>query len=329
LGQDRARRAANRKIPDRRTDLLDGWRTTTMGIPTRAGSVKRSYLVLLLGGILASAVATGGCGGPYYVEGQDELGDLPDSLRIVIEQQEQKSRARTEGVRTDKGVVVRELGDTDDRPLALEYSPEGPYLLRRGDRVTVEVLFYPELETSTVVRPDGKITASGIGDVPALGRRPEEVAADIEAYYSRILRDPTTTVNVVDFGERRAYVFGMVNRPGALDLEQRMTLTQALASSGSVNEDAKLATVVLLRRKSENSAQAYRLDLRGVLEGKSLAADIVLQPDDVIYVPRTFVADMEQFVSQVFRGLLPIPELFLKTYDSIHVSQRAAIRVDN
>ena len=290
---------------------------------------RNQFAFVWAGWIAFAACVAAGCGGPYYVEGQDELGNLPDSLRIVIERQEQQHRERTEGVRTDEGVLVRELGGEDARPLALEYSPEGPYLLRRGDRVNVSVLFYPELETSTVVRPDGKVTAPGIGDVTALGRRPEEVAADIEAYYSQILRDPTTTVNVVDFGERRAYVFGMVNRPGPLSLEQRMTLTQALASSGSVTDSAKLATVVLLRRKSENSAQAYRLDLRGVLEGKSLAADIVLQPDDVVYVPRTFVADMELFIDQVFRGLFPIPDLFIKTYDAIHVDKRAAIRVDN
>jgi polysaccharide export outer membrane protein len=106
------------------------------------------------------------------------------------------------------------------------------------------VLFYPELETTSIVRPDGMITAPGVGDVPALGRRPEEVAADIEAFYSRTLRDPTTTLNVVAFGARRAYVAGEVYKPGAIELEQRMTLTQALSAAGSPTRDAKLATVV-------------------------------------------------------------------------------------
>lgn len=291
---------------------------------------------LLLGFAL---FAGGGCGSPYYVEGQNELGDLPDSLRVRIEEREEKKRAANEGVQTAEGVLVRDLAaDSEDKSapaevsaqtrtaLPLEYAPEGPYLLRRGDEVTINVLFYPELETNTVVRPDGMITAPGVGDVPALGRKPEEVAADIEAYYSRLLRDPSTTVNVTDFGERRAYVFGMVNKPGPVDLQQRMTLTQALAQTGSPTTDAKLGTVVLLRRRSENSARAYRLDLRGVLEGKSLAADVVLQPDDVVYVPRTFIANMEQFVEQTFEGLIPIPDLFVKSYDAIHVDERTALR---
>ncbi len=276
---------------------------------------------------LLGVLALAGCGKPYYVPGQDEVGELPDSLRIQIEARERVVREQKEGVVADEGVHVRELGpEPTGTPVGLEYSREGPYLLRRGDKIQIDVLFYPELQTASIVRPDGKVTAPGLGDVEALGRRPEEVAADIEAYYSQLLRDPQTTVNVLSFGERRAYVFGMVQRPGPIELQQRMTLTQAVASVGSFSEDAKVATVVLLRRKSENSAAAYRLDLRPVIEGKSLAADVILQPDDVVFVPRTFIANMEYFVHQVFQGLIPIPDLFIKSYDAIHVDERAAIR---
>ncbi len=292
-------------------------------IPT---NVRARLAALALVALAAAGAA--GCGSPYYVEGQDELGDLPDSLRILIEAQEQQRQPRE--VRTEEGVLVRQLSTEEEaaKPLPLEYSSEGPYLLRRGDKVSVNVMFYPELETVTVVRPDGMITAPGVGDVAALGRRPEEVAADIEAHYSRILRDPTTTLNVVSFGERRAYVLGQVAKPGPIDLQQRMTLTQALGATGSPTRDAKLGSVVLLRRKSENTASAYNLDLRGVLEGKSLAADIVLQPDDVVFVPSTFISDLEHFIHLAFEGLLPVPDLFIRSYDAIHVDERSAIRRD-
>ncbi len=283
-------------------------------------------LLLLFGVVLLSAISLNGCGTPYYVEGQDELGELPDSLRILIEERQVETRA-DEGVQTEEGVFVRDLESGEgDSSLPLEYSSEGPYLLRRGDKVEVRVMFYPELQTVSVVRPDGMITAPGLGDVPALGRMPSVVAADIEAYYSTILRDPTTTLNVLTFGNRNAYVFGMVKKPGPVDLQQRMTLTQALAQVGSVEDDAKLSSVILIRRKTENTARAYRLDLRGVLQGKSLAADVILQPDDVVWVPKSFIANMEHFVDLVFRGLIPIPDLFIKSYDAIHVDQRAAIR---
>ncbi len=294
-------------------------------IPDKIAARAAGLLLVAWVGALAN-----GCGSPYYVEGQDELGDLPDSLRVMIEERE-RIADRTGAVRTDEGVFVRELASEEAEsvpPLPLEYSSEGPYLLRRGDKVLVTVMFYPELETTTIVRPDGMITAPGVGDVPALGRRPEEVAADIEAHYSKMLRDPTTTLNVVSFGERRAYVLGQVLKPGTIDLQQRLTLTQALAATGSPTRDAKLGSVILLRRKSENTAQAYRLDLTGVLGGKSLAADVVLQPDDLVYVPATFISNLEYFVRQTFEGLIPIPDMFIRTYDAIHVDERSAIRRD-
>lgn len=283
--------------------------------------IRSTLLLLGLLGVAFGAVA--GCGSPYYVEGQDELGDLPDSLRIRIEERPTTRTGAATAEERAQGVVVRELGESaGTRPLPLEYDAEEVYLLRRGDLVEVTVLFYPELATKSTVRPDGMITAPGVGDVFALGRRPTEVAADIEAYYSTLLRDPTTTVNVAKFGAREAYVMGEVNKPGAINLEQRTTLTQALAKSGSMTEYAKMSTVVLLRRKSANSAQAYRLDLRGVLDGKSLAADIILQPDDVVYVPETYISSMERFIDQVFNGLRPVPDLIIRTYDAIHVTDR-------
>jgi hypothetical protein len=182
-------------------------------IPNKVSARLAGLCLVVLAGALVN-----GCGSPYYIEGQDELGDLPDSLRVLIEERERSADVR--GTRTDEGVFVRELASEGESvpPLPLEYSSEGPYLLRRGDKVLVTVLFYPELESTTIVRPDGMITAPGVGDVPALGRRPEEVAADIEAHYSKILRDPSTTLNVVSFGERRAYVLGQVLKPGAIDL---------------------------------------------------------------------------------------------------------------
>ena len=104
-----------------------------------------------------------GCGSPYYVEGQDQLGDVPDSLRILIQEKE-KAKEGPEPVRADEGVYVRELATGDEgsaekaNPLPLEYSSEGPYLLRRADKVLINVLFYPELETTSIVRPRASAT---------------------------------------------------------------------------------------------------------------------------------------------------------------------------
>jgi polysaccharide export outer membrane protein len=292
--------------------------------------MRRAWAVSVFFAALCCAILAAGCGKPYYVEGQDEVGELPDSLRIMIEEREkaeEAEKAQAQPVEAEEGVLVRELGPPPEgAALGLEFSAEGPYRLRRGDKVEIDVLFYPELETITFVRSDGKLTAPGVGDVVALGRQPQEVAADIEAYYSQLLRDPQTTVNVVGFGERRAYVLGAVNRPGPVELQQRMTLTQAVAEVGSFDENAKVATVVLLRRKSENSAEAFRLDLRPVVEGKSLAADVILQPDDVIYVPQTFLTHMEHFIDQFFGGLLPIPTLFRETYEAIYIRDLAIFR---
>ena len=62
----------------------------------------------VLGGL--AILPGGGCAGPYYIEGQDETGDLPDSLRVLIEERDRVREQKSEAEQQDEGVFVRELG---------------------------------------------------------------------------------------------------------------------------------------------------------------------------------------------------------------------------
>jgi len=72
---------------------------------------------------------------------------------------------------------------------------------------------------------------------------------------------------------------------------------------GGFTDDAKTDDVLYLSRVGEQ-VQSQRLDLESVMDGDS-TEKIVLSPDDVIMVPRTFIGDADVWVDQWVRGLLP------------------------
>src|SRR5207237_9720200 len=75
-------------------------------------------------------------------------------------------------------------------------SPDYLYKLGPLDSVNVVVWRNPELSTSVTIRPDGKITAPLIEDLPALGRDSTTLARDIETALPKYLRHPALTVNL-------------------------------------------------------------------------------------------------------------------------------------
>ena len=92
----------------------------------------------------------------------------------------------------------------------------------------------------------------------------------------RVTTDPVT-------GELPlVHILGAVTRPGAYAIEGgTMTLTKLIALAGDLSAGADLRTVNIIRR--ENGRQfRFTVDLAQIIAGNS--TDIVLRPDDLVYV---------------------------------------------
>jgi polysaccharide export outer membrane protein len=69
------------------------------------------------------------------------------------------------------------------------------------------------------------------------------------------------------------YIYGEVQRPGALRLERNMSVLQALAASGGVTQ-----------RGTEKGLRVHRRNAEGRTQVIQPAMDDLLRPDDVVYV---------------------------------------------
>jgi polysaccharide export outer membrane protein len=79
----------------------------------------------------------------------------------------------------------------------------------------------------------------------------------------------------------RVFVLGEVTKPGpiTLSVDQKLTVTQAISSSGGFSRAARQSRVQLLR-----DGERITLDIGSLLDGKG-GADVTLKPADVIFVP--------------------------------------------
>ena len=180
-----------------------------------------------------------------------------------------------------------------------------PYRIQVGD--TIDVRFYktPELNVKNIpVRHDGRISLDMIGDVQAAGLQPDELSARLSEAYRHELQEPRITVIVRKFGGR-VYVGGEVGKPTALHYVYGMTALQAIQSAGGFQKESSRQNVVLIRRGPEHY-EGYRLYLEDALTGKDYFQDVALQPNDVVWIPRSRISNMNLAVEQYIKNNLPI-----------------------
>jgi protein involved in polysaccharide export with SLBB domain len=179
-----------------------------------------------------------------------------------------------------------------------------PYHIRVGDELDVRFYKTPELNVEKVpVRADGKVSLDLVGEVQAAGLSTDELSANLRSAYSRELEDPRIAVIVREFGGN-IYVGGEVGKPASLKFAEGMTALQAIQAVGGFNDKASLENVILIRRTSQRY-EGYRLFLKEALEGDDYNQDVALQPNDVVFVPKSRIANVNLLVEQYISKNLP------------------------
>jgi polysaccharide export outer membrane protein len=182
-----------------------------------------------------------------------------------------------------------------EKPAFRDRNPR--YKLRYGDVIELKFPFTPEFDQKAVtVHPDGFIPLIGIGDIRVEGLTEAELSESIRAAYSKILRNPTITINLVVFETPYFIVGGEVHKPGKFDLRGDTTVGQAVNIAGSFTDMAKHSQVLLFRRVSDEWVSATELDLKKMFKTGDLSEDLHLQPGDMVFVPKSFMGKIKPFL---------------------------------
>jgi len=120
-------------------------------------------------------------------------------------------------------------------------------------------------------------------------------APDVVLRPSDVLYVPKSNISV--------YVGGEVLHPGLLPLNGELTVTAAVFQAGGLKDTAKTNTVMLVRNNGTNVPTVTKLRLDDIVKGRP---DTVLEPFDIVFVPRSKIANVNRFVDQYVRQMIPI-----------------------
>ncbi|MGH7455210.1 MAG: polysaccharide biosynthesis/export family protein [bacterium] len=180
------------------------------------------------------------------------------------------------------------------------------------DQLEIRFYYHERFNETVAVRPDGRIALQLVGDIEVAGMTPAELDRVITAAYADIVESPEVTVIVRSFAGLTIYVLGEVSKPGLFEMKPNMTVLQALAAAGGPIKGAKLNSVIVLRKDEADELKAFRLDFSPTLIKHGVAQDQRLLPQDIVYVPKTFIADVNAFLSQIYDGLFPPFDIYLR-----------------
>ncbi|MBN1478919.1 polysaccharide export protein [candidate division KSB1 bacterium] len=188
------------------------------------------------------------------------------------------------------------------------------YHLGYGDVVEIKFFHNAEYNDVVAVRPDGKLTLQRLGDIDVAGMRVTQLDSIITSNYSEILVNPDVTVFVREFGGHYVYVLGEVQHPGSYNITKGMSILRAIATAGGPLFSAKMNSIILIRSDEQKNLTAERINLLPSNFETLLNNDMQVLPYDLVYVPRTFVADLESFVTQIYKIVMPPLELATRFY---------------
>jgi polysaccharide export outer membrane protein len=180
-----------------------------------------------------------------------------------------------------------------------------PYRIQIGDVLDIRLYLNPELNDEVTVRPDGMISTSLVQDVMAYGQTPGQLQQALTAAYKASLSDPKLTVMVRSFAPQRIYVLGEVTTPSELVyIGPSLTVLQAIARAGGMRNSADTAHVLILHRGAGDVEKVYIASYDAATMGQN-GNDSRLAPDDIVFVPRTGVADSYLYYQQHLQQFLP------------------------
>ena len=179
------------------------------------------------------------------------------------------------------------------------------YKLAPLDTVTVTVFQVPDLSKDYVVDQSGRLTMPLLGRVDAVGLNTTELAGKIaNGLDAKYLRDPNVTVSLKESVSRVFTVDGSVRQPGVYQLDNSMSLIQAIAVAKGTDDLANPRRVAIFRTiGGKRSAAAF--DLTSIRRGEA--------KDPTVYAGDTIVVDGSGLKSAQRNLLqsLPLASIFL------------------
>jgi polysaccharide export outer membrane protein len=177
---------------------------------------------------------------------------------------------------------------------------EQEYYIGIGDVLDISLWQIPDLsKPEVIVRPDGKISLPLISDVQAVGLTLTQLDEEITQRYTAYVRNPEVSVMIRKFGGGKVIVLGEVASPGVYSFTGDIRIVEALALAGDCTKYAVRNNVLIIRGDIHKSPTVISANILAFLKDAKLSENVLIQPQDVIFVPRSLIGNINTFLQEI------------------------------
>ncbi len=211
-------------------------------------------------------------------------------------------------------------------------------VFQSGDKIAVQIWLkdkitqlsgYPlELE----IGESGQIFMPHVGLVKLAGKSVLDIQAELQATLAKTLNNITVIVvrkaemtstfgregkSTVELG-RHYIIMGFINRPGLYPIEHGVRVREAIAIAGGLAHYAR-ANIYLVRG-DRDKPEVMRIDLNDIFFGDNLKDNVLLTPNDAIYVSSKGLYQVADFIQLLLSPVTSVRDT-LWVYDRVAYNQ--------
>jgi polysaccharide biosynthesis/export protein len=155
----------------------------------------------------------------------------------------------------------------------------------------------PNLTKSVQVSDTGTVNLPLVGEIPVIGKTPQEVERDLTARLgAKYVQNPQVTVYVKEYNSQSVTITGAVAKPGVYSIKGKASLLQVVAMAGGLGPVSD--STVLLLRQSNGKRLAPKFDVSAIQDGK--ADDPAVQSGDQLLAGTSAI---KQGFNTILKGL--------------------------
>lgn len=173
------------------------------------------------------------------------------------------------------------------------------YYIAPEDKIEVFVWQNPDLSKDVIVGPDGQISLPLAGRIDVTGLTLTQLEERIKEKLSQFVKNPQVSVIMKEFSGNKIVVLGEVNYPGIYTYKGAVNLIEAIALAGDFTQDAHKRSVLVIHGNLVNKPEVKKIDMVKVITRGVTKENITLYPEDVVFVPRTFVSNVNKAMSDI------------------------------
>ncbi|MEI8340071.1 MAG: polysaccharide biosynthesis/export family protein [Verrucomicrobiota bacterium] len=166
-----------------------------------------------------------------------------------------------------------------------------------GDRLSYRVVEEQKPPAPLYVTDSGEIEVPLIGRINATNKTCRQLAYDIKTPLEKEYFYKATVIVGLDFSSSRSrgriYITGEVRGGGPMEIpaDETFTVSKALLRAGGFGDFANKRKVRLVRKKAGNPSETETIyvDVEEIIEKGRQDKDPVLNPDDMIVVPKKLI----------------------------------------